>query len=195
MDGRQWWSMALVCAAGALAAAPSAQAQVYKCTGAKGETVYAQQPCGAGAKEVTVRASRAATRTPGEAATQSAVFRSTDLSDASIAERNCMNAARSNIQGPIDRRIETYQRQVAALNQQLGRTDEDALAAATRDAGVRAQIASLEQSISAERRSADSTLTSAQQRCAEQRRDREASIERTYAPVHAPSDTATDGLR
>ncbi|WP_141057019.1 DUF4124 domain-containing protein [Stenotrophomonas rhizophila] len=187
--------MALVCAAGALAAAPSAQAQVYKCTGAKGETVYAQQPCGAGAKEVTVRASRAATRTPGEAATQSAVFRSTDLSDASIAERNCMNAARSNIQGPIDRRIETYQRQVAALNQQLGRTDEDALAAATRDAGVRAQIASLEQSISAERRSADSTLTSAQQRCAQQRRDREASIERTYAPVHAPSDTATDGLR
>ena len=60
---------------------------------------------------------------------------------------------------------------------------------------MRAQIASLEQSISAERRSADSTLTSAQQRCAEQRRDREASIERTYAPVHAPSDTATDGLR
>lgn len=195
MDGRQWWGIALVCASGALAAAPSAQAQVYKCTGAKGETVYAQQPCGAGAKELTVRASRAATRTPGEAATQSAVFRSTDLSDAAIAERNCMNAARSNIQGPIDRRIEAYQRQLAALNQHLGRTDEDALAAATREAGVRAQIASLEQSISAERRSADSTLASAQQRCAEQRRDREASIERTYTPARAPSDTATEGLR
>ena len=80
MDGRRWWGMVLVCAAGALTVVPSAQAQVYKCTGAKGETVYAQQPCGAGAKEVTVRASRAATRTPGEAATQSAVFRSTDLS-------------------------------------------------------------------------------------------------------------------
>jgi hypothetical protein len=195
MDGKQWWGLALACAAGAFAAAAPAQAQVYKCTGSKGETVYAQQPCGAGAKEVTVRAHRAATRTPGETATQAAVFRSTDLSDASIAERNCMNAAQSNIQGAADRRIQTYQRQVAALNQQLGHTDEDALAAATREAGVRAQVASLEQSISAERRSADNSLTTAQQRCSEQRRDREASIERKYAPERAPSDTATDGLR
>lgn len=75
MDGRQWWGMALVCAAGALAVVHSAQAQVYKCTGGNGETVYAQQPCGTGAKEVTIRANRAATRTPGEAATQSAVLR------------------------------------------------------------------------------------------------------------------------
>ncbi len=53
-----------------------------------------------------MRADRAATPTAGEAAPQSAAFRSTDLSAASLAERTCMNAAGSNIQGQPNASIE-----------------------------------------------------------------------------------------
>ncbi|MEG2805043.1 DUF4124 domain-containing protein [Stenotrophomonas sp.] len=170
-------ALALACLGGALAG--QAHAQVYKCTGKNGETVYAQNPCGAGAKEVQLGSTRAATRSSSEVATRQAVFRSTDLSDAAIAERNCTASARSNIYGPVDGRIAGYQRQVDALNQQLSAPREN-LANATYDSGIRAQVASLQQSISAERQTAETSLNSSRQRCADQRREREAAIERKY---------------
>ncbi len=172
----------LAMALGCLAAGTTAQvhAQVYRCTGSNGETVYAQNPCGAGAKEVNVRSNRGATRSSAEVATRTAVFRSTDLSDASIAERNCVASARASIFGPVDSRIAGYQRQVGELNQQLA-APRDNLANATYESGVRTQLASLQQSISMERQTAESSLTQARERCADQRRDREAAIERKYA--------------
>ena len=67
-----------------------ATAQVYKCKGSNGETVYAQNPCAKDSKPHDVRSGKAATLTPGEAANRQTVFKSTDISDAGIAERNCL---------------------------------------------------------------------------------------------------------
>lgn len=177
MKTSHWLGAALICTLGGLVG--PAQAQVYKCTGSNGETVYAQNPCGAGAKEVTMRPSRGAARSSAEVATQTAVFRSTDLSDAAIAERNCVSSARSSIYTPVDNRIAGYQRQLAELNRQLV-APRDTLANATYESGVRAQVASLQQSISSERQTAETSWAQAQDRCADQRRDREAAIERKY---------------
>lgn len=157
----------------------SAAAQVFKCKGPSGEVVYSQNACGAGAEEVRVRASRPATRSAGETANRDAVFRSTDISDASIAERNCVNSARSGIVGPVDARIANYQRQIAQLNRQVAQASNN-LAGATYESGLRGQISSLQQSITTERMAAESNMSAARQRCGDERRSREAAIEKKY---------------
>jgi len=70
--------------------APVASAQVYKCKGASGETVYSQDPCGAGSEPMKLRSNRAASESAGEASNRAAVYRTTGMSDAGIAERNCL---------------------------------------------------------------------------------------------------------
>lgn len=162
-----------------LAAAPWASAQVYKCKGASGETVYSQDPCGKGAESVKLRSNRAATETAGEAANRSAVYRTTELSDAGIAERNCLQSEQSRIYGPLDARAQATSRQIADLNRQLAAAS-GSLAGATADAGIRAQISSLQQSLSAERSAADSQMSSARDRCSAARRDREKEVHDKY---------------
>jgi len=163
-----------------LAAAPWASAQVYKCKGASGETVYSQDPCGKGAEPVKLRSNRAATETAGEAANRSAVYRTTELTDAGIAERNCLQSEQSRIYGPLDARAQAANRQVADLNRQLAGAS-GSLAGATADAGIRAQISSLQQSLSAERSAADGQMSAARDRCSAARRDREKEVHDKYS--------------
>lgn len=169
----------MIIAAGTLlaAASGSANAQIYKCKRADGSTEYAQQPCGADAQEVRVRTAPAASNEGAGSSNQQAIQQSTALSSAAIAERNCVIRAEGDILGPTNRRIAGYQSQIDGLNQQLA-TANNNLAGATWSAGIRGQIAGLQQSVASERTSADGQLTTARQGCASTRRDREAEIKR-----------------
>lgn len=172
-----------------LMVAPLASAQVYKCTGASGETTYSRDPCGAGAQPMKLRSNRAAAETEGEAANRTAVYRTAELSDAGIAERNCLQGEQSRIYTPLEARSQAVGRQVADLNRQLAATNSN-LAGATTESGIRAQISSLQQSLSSERVAADSQMSSARDRCAAARRERESSVHEKYS--NAP---AAAGLR
>lgn len=156
-----------------------AAAQVYKCKGANGEAVYSQQACGSQAEEMKVRSSKVPTANAGEAATRAAVYRSTDLSDAAIAERNCLSSANSSIYQPVNSRISGYQRQIGELNAAAARARNN-LAGATYEAGIRTQLAGLQQTIASERQAADASMNLARQRCADDRRERQAAIEKKY---------------
>ncbi|WP_353085458.1 DUF4124 domain-containing protein [Stenotrophomonas sp.] len=160
----------------------AATAQVYKCKGSSGETVYSQNPCARDSKPHDVRAGRAATATPAEAANRQSVFKSTDISDAGIAERNCLVSARKRIYGPSDQRIAGYERQVQNLNREASLARNN-LAGATYDAGIRNQLSGLQQSITAERVSADSQMSTATQQCAETKRKQVEAIEARYTPA------------
>lgn len=160
--------------------APVASAQVYKCKGASGETVYAQDPCGGGTEPMKLRSTRAASQTAGEAANRSAVYRTAEMNDAGIAERNCLQSEQSRIYGPLEARTQVVDRQVAELDRRLSSGNSN-LAGATAEAGIRAQISSLQQSLSAERIAADSQMSSARERCSANRRDRESQVQDKYS--------------
>lgn len=161
--------------------APCAMSQVYKCKGSNGETLYSQNPCTRDSKPHEIRGTKAATLTEAELINRQSVFKSTDLTDAGIAERNCIGSARSRIYGASDSRVAGYERQIQALNLQASRARNN-LAGATYDAGIRNQIGSLQQSISTERSSADAQMSSATQRCTDARVRQDEAIERKYAP-------------
>lgn len=163
----------------AMAFSQKTSAQVYKCKGTSGETVYSQRACDGQAEEMKVRSSKAPSATAGETATRAAVYRSTDLSDAAIAERNCLSSASSSIYQPVNSRIGGYQRQIAELNAAASRARNN-LAGATYEAGIRTQLAGLQQTIASERQAADASMNQAGQRCADDRRERQAAIEKKY---------------
>ncbi|CCP10880.1 Keratin, type I cuticular Ha5 [Stenotrophomonas maltophilia SKK35] len=166
--------------------APLASAQVYKCKGASGETVYSQNPCAAGAEPMKLRSTRPSTESAGEASNRAAVYQNTALADAGIAERNCVQGERSRIYGPLESRSQQMGRQIAELNRQLA-TAGTQLAGATQDSGIRAQIASLQQSMSAERVAADTQMSNAREQCAATRRERERSVRDTFSNTPATS--------
>ncbi len=170
-----------------LGGAPLASAQVYKCKGASGETVYSQNPCAAGAEPMKLRSSRSSTETAGEASNRAAVYQNTELADAGIAERNCVQGERSRIYGPLESRSQQVGRQVAELNHQLAAAGTN-LAGATQDSGIRAQIASLQQSLSAERVAADTQMSNAREQCASVRRERERSVRDKFSSSTAPAN-------
>ena len=156
-----------------------AGAQVYKCKGPGGVTVYSQNACGSDSKELNVRGTRAATTTAAEEANRQTVYKSTDLSEAGIKERNCLAAADDRIYAPMRSRVSGYERQIGALNQELA-TANNNLAGATYATGIRGQIASLNQSIATERSNADTQMSNSRQQCAEARRREEEAIQRKY---------------
>lgn len=160
-----------------------AQAQVYKCTRADGSTEYAQTPCGANAKEVEVRAGPTASTDDGSDRNRQAIAQSNALSSAAVAERNCVQRAEGDILGPSNRRAAEYQQQINALNAQLAGAGTN-LAGATSQAGIRSQITGLQQSMAADRSSADAQVIAARQNCATIRRAREDEIRR-------PAETAS----
>lgn len=170
-----------------LLVAPLASAQVYKCKGASGETTYSQHPCGAGAEPMKLRSNRAAAESAGELANRTAVYRTAELNDAGIVERNCLQSEQSRIYGPLESRSQAVNQQVADLNRQLAAASSN-LAGATSESGIRAQISSLQQSLSSERTSADSQMTTARERCSTVRRDREKEVREKYsnAPASSP---------
>ena len=152
---------------------PLASAQVYKCKGASGET-----------EPMKLRSSRSSTETAGEASNRAAVYQNTELADAGIAERNCVQGERSRIYGPLESRSQQIGRQIAELNRQMAASSNN-LAGATRDSGIRTQIASLQQSLSAERMAADTQMASAREQCASTRRERERSVRDKFSNVPA----------
>ncbi|MBH1647457.1 DUF4124 domain-containing protein [Stenotrophomonas maltophilia] len=170
-----------------LGCAPLASAQVYKCKGASGETVYSQNPCAAGAEPMKLRSSRSSPETAGEASNRAAVYQNTELADAGIAERNCVQGERSRIYGPLESRSQQVGRQVAELNRQLAAAGTS-LAGATQDSGIRAQIASLQQSLSAERVAADTQMSNAREQCASVRRERERTVRDKFSSSTAPAN-------
>lgn len=172
------WSVFVALLAVGLTSAPAA-GQVYKCKGPGGETVYAQNPCSSSAEQVKLRSTRPATRSDAELANREAVFRSTDMTDIAISERNCLSSANSSIFGPVNSRAADYQRQIAALRSEAA-TAKNNLAGATFQAGIRNQIAALQSTLSAERLGADSAMAASRQRCADERRSKEAAVRSVY---------------
>ncbi|HYQ24238.1 DUF4124 domain-containing protein [Stenotrophomonas sp.] len=176
-----------------LVLAPLASAQVYKCKGASGETVYSQDPCGAGSEPVKLRSNRAASESAGEASNRAAVYRTTGMSDAAIAERNCLQSEQSRIHAPLESRTQAVNRQVAELERQLAVTrsappaEGNDVSRATLESGMRAQISSLQQSLSAERVAADAQMSTARDRCATARRQQEDQVNQQYAAPARPS--------
>ena len=163
-------SKAIRAAAGALAIAllwpAAATAQVYRCKGASGETVFSQAPCGGDAQEVKVRASRAATAVDGEAPRAVA---GPDLSDGPIAERVCLQNREAPIIRSSNQRLADYQRQISGLNSRIAQANNN-LAGATWEAGLRSEIAGLQQAAASERASQATQLAGVRTQCAEERR-------------------------
>ncbi|MBA0255531.1 MULTISPECIES: DUF4124 domain-containing protein [Stenotrophomonas] len=178
------WSRLVVLGV-ALAVAPWASAEVFKCKGVSGETVYSQAPCSAGAAPMKLRSNRAATESSGEAANRAAVYQTTELADAGIAERNCLSSEQSRIYGPVNARGQDVSRQIAALNRELA-TARNNLAGATYASGIRSQIASLQQAQTADRISADSQMAEARRRCGETRSERERATREKYSGAGTP---------
>ncbi|WP_127564075.1 DUF4124 domain-containing protein [Stenotrophomonas indicatrix] len=167
-------------AAMALVASQSAAGQVYKCKGGAGETVYSQEPCSPKSEPMKLRSNRASAESAGEAANRAAVYQTTELADAGIAERNCLSGEQGRIYGPVNARSQEVSRQIANLNRQLA-TVKNNLAGATYASGLRSQIASLQQAQSAERIAADSQMAVARQRCGTERGERERAVREKHS--------------
>lgn len=163
-----------------LAVSAGASAEVFKCKGANGETVYSQDPCSAGATPLKLRSNRASTESAGEAANRAAVYQTTELADAGIAERNCLSSEQSRIYGPVNARSQDLSRQIAFLNRQLAGATNN-LAGATYASEIRSQIASLQQAQMADRISADSRMADARRRCGDARTERERATREKYS--------------
>jgi hypothetical protein len=166
----------------ALLFAGPAMGQVYKCKGKSGETVYQQDPCSPSSQPLNMRGTKPATRTQAEDQTRTTVFRSTDLSDAAIAERQCVGSATNAIYGPSNDRVAGYRNQIAGLNREIANLNNN-LAGATAATGLRGQINGLQDSIATEQSTAAQLADSATQRCADARRASERAIHERYAPA------------
>ena len=146
-------------------------AEVYKCKGRSGESVYSQNPCDATAQPMALRVIQPATpveaiSTPGLPPTEGAA-----------EQAHCVETAGASIYGPSNDRVATYQQQVAALQEQF--------VASPGNTAIRGQITHLQQAIARERASANAQLSAARTRCAQQHQP---------APPVATPQTATDAL-
>lgn len=148
-----------------------AAAQVYKCKGKSGETVYSEFPCDASAQPMKLREDPVATPPPptmdnagipapqeGDATTTAA-----DEVDRS-AERACIANATASIYGPSNDRVAAHQQQMAMLNEQLASAD------AQRSQALRTRMATLRQAITREHANANTQVNAARRRCIEQYR-------------------------
>lgn len=151
----------------------SAAAQVYKCKGKSGETMYSEHPCDARAEPMKLRETPvsapapqqpAATDGEGEAATPPAAD-SRELAEARDAERSCISTATASIYGSSNDRVGTLQQQMGVLNEQLA-----AALDAQRSQALRERMATFRQAISREHASAHTQMNTARRACIEQHR-------------------------
>jgi hypothetical protein len=140
-----------------------AGAQVYKCKGRNGESVYSQDPCDGNTTPMALKVSKPASPGGNDGAGSSS----------GSAMDYCVANASAVIYGPSNDRVATLQERVAALQQQA--------IAEPGNANVRGQIASLQQSIARERASATAQLSTARRRCADE----------NAAPPGTPSSGST----
>ena len=152
----------------------SAAAQVYKCKGKSGETVYAEHPCDASAEPMKLRESAASAPAPqqpaatgrdaeGEPAT--APTDSRELAEARDAERSCISTATASIYGSSNDRVGTLQQQMGMLNEQLAAAQD-----AQRSKALRERMATFRQAISREHASAHAQMNTARRACIQQHR-------------------------
>ena len=144
----------------------SAAAQVYKCKGRSGETMYSEHPCDARAEPMKLRdqtgsngaasaSSPVATPTPG----------SGTAAEALEAERSCISTATASIYGSSNDRVGTLQQQMGMLNEQLAAAQD-----AQRSKALRERMATFRQAISREHASAHAQMNTARRACIQQNR-------------------------
>ncbi|MCG8276293.1 DUF4124 domain-containing protein [Stenotrophomonas sp. NLF4-10] len=148
-----------------------AAAQVYKCKGKSGETVYSEFPCDASAQPMKLRddpvaaaAAPVADGTGTPAPQESNVSAPTTGEVDRSAERECVANATASIYGPSNDRVAAHQQQMAMLNEQLAGAD------AQRSQALRARMATLRQAITREHANANTLVNAARRRCIEQYR-------------------------
>ncbi|KRG67061.1 hypothetical protein ABB27_11370 [Stenotrophomonas terrae] len=162
----------------------SAAAQVYKCKGKSGETMYSEHPCDARAEPMKLREQAAATpansassadsqpAAAAAAAPAPAPAASGSPAEALEAERSCISTATASIYGSSNDRVGTLQQQMSSLNEQLAQATD-----AERSQALRQRMATFRQAISREHASAHTQMNTARRACIQQHRP-EAAISR-----------------
>ena len=151
----------------------SAAAQVYKCKGRSGETMYSEHPCDARAEPMKLRdqtGSNGAASASSPVATPAAG--SGTPAEALEAERSCISTATASIYGSSNDRVGTLQQQMGMLNEQLAAAQD-----AQRSKALRERMATFRQAISREHASAHTQMNTARRACVQQHRP-EAAIAR-----------------
>ena len=153
-----------------------AAAQVYKCKGKSGESVYSEFPCDASAQPMKLREDPVTAMPPPETAGTGAtaphegdapVAATTDTATGEAergAEHECVANATASIYGPSNDRVAAHQQQMAMLNEQLASAD------AQRGQALRARMDTLRQAITREHANANTLVNAARRRCIEQYR-------------------------
>lgn len=154
----------------------SAAAQVYKCKGKSGETMYSEHPCDARAEPMKLREQAAATPANSASSADSqpapAPAASGSPAEALEAERSCISTATASIYGSSNDRVGTLQQQMSSLNEQLAQATD-----AERSQALRQRMATFRQAISREHASAHTQMNTARRACIQQHRP-EAAISR-----------------
>lgn len=151
----------LLFAALLLPAAAPAQT-VYKCT-INGQTAYQQQPCADDANATTLQFKQRKEETAGTDA-YLRLSRNVKLNDINRTGDECVAEANRRIWYQANRRIARLDQQINRLRLNILRANNNA-AGASWEAGMRSEIAGLEQAIATERTSADALVMEAEQRC------------------------------
>lgn len=155
----------------------SAAAQVYKCKGKSGETVYSEHPCDARAEPMKLRESPVSAPAPqqmtieGEGEPAPAPADSRELAEAREAERSCISTATASIYGSSNDRVGTLQQQMGMLNEQLAAAED-----AQRSKALRERMATFRQAISREHASAHTQMNTARRACVQQYRPGAAAV-------------------
>lgn len=167
----------------------SAFAQVYKCKGKSGETMYSEHPCDARAEPMKLRehtvptpvaapvastSEPAAGEEPGQAsesasAAAAAAAASSELEANRAAERTCIANATASVYGPSNDRVSTLQQQMTMLGEQLANAPD-----AERSQALRTRMATFRQAITREHGNAHTQMTAARQRCLDMHRPAQA---------------------
>lgn len=154
----------------------SAAAQVYKCKGKSGETVYSEHPCDARAEPMKLRESPVPAPAPSqqvaiegkhqdENEAAPAPADSGELAEAREAERSCISTATASIYGSSNDRVGTLQQQMGVLSEQLAAAED-----AQRSKALRERMATFRQAISREHASAHAQMNTARRACVQQHR-------------------------
>lgn len=159
----------------AMLAPGAAMAQtVYKCKAADGSTVYAQQPCGKDAEAREVKG-QGVPSDVGDTSAREAMARNTATRNSAMTEDSCVASATQRAWRPANANIRTHEQRIAALNADIRRANNN-LAGATWQAGLRQEIAGLQQAIATERATAQSLESTGRQQCADARKQRDEQI-------------------
>ncbi|WP_313642557.1 DUF4124 domain-containing protein [Stenotrophomonas sp.] len=153
----------------------AAAADVYKCKGRSGETMYSEHPCDARAEPMKLRDTRPSESftAAATAAAESSQARNTETpasADSSggeleairAAEKSCIADATASIYGPSNDRVGTLQQQMSLLNEELAKAND-----AERSQALRTRMATFRQAITREHNNAHTQMGNARRRCIE----------------------------